>query len=480
MTKIPDGHISMQEAYSRFIEKYDSAGVRFQDEPICKPDDAECNARWHEWERVTHAVYNNSMRELGEAFEQQQLVALYKVDGDQETYRIEGRTWKENRILTHSFYDGTFGDYRSGRDIAHLSGVAAYMKLPEFEAWLDWRFPPEPLSTYDGSQPVGNRMTYEQAISILCKTIPYEAWTGDIVGYLFGAVFVKSRAGKGRLSINAVTRDDRDVSISEQAWKNLEIDVSNGTVHRKTKKGLVPGYYTDLAFHRKQIESLLGEFEIEYSRAFLSIRQENEAERIGPSELDGFKAERLSDDDEQWLKSKAETRLPPPILIEVDDAFPADTSVPQEPPINIHETVIHHHNQPSTDRTPRPSASSVSDVGSVDDSPTESERQQHKKPKGKKKRDLPRLEDLRDDDQRKVIALQDAAAYLAKHYPSFPSLQRGQSVVEIAKEICREVQGMTGSYAPDTMREVLRGRNDRAKRLAETGLFKAFWAPQIG
>jgi hypothetical protein len=172
MANIPVDHISLQEAYSRFLAKYDTDGVRFTNEPIYEiSDDVDCpfsrhlaDYKWQEWKKITHAVHDESIEDLKRAFERGELTALYEKDGSTRLYKVEARLWIERFNMERAFYSDTFGLFFNEFADSDLFNVTPFLHEATFDKWMEHRFP-KTARVCDGADKqseIQSRLDYER------------------------------------------------------------------------------------------------------------------------------------------------------------------------------------------------------------------------------------------------------------------------------------------------------------------------------
>jgi hypothetical protein len=156
MANIPVDHISLQEAYSRFLAEYDADEVRFTNEPVYKlGNDIDhpfsrhlADYKWQEWNKITHAVHDDSIEDLKRAFERGELTALYEKDDSTGLYKVEARQWIEFFNMERAFYSDTFGLFYNEFAGSDLFNVTPFVHETTFDKWMEWRFPETETSTY--------------------------------------------------------------------------------------------------------------------------------------------------------------------------------------------------------------------------------------------------------------------------------------------------------------------------------------------
>lgn len=328
MANVPVDYISLQKAYSVFCEQYDVDGISTEPEPICPGEDAFENERWLAWRAALEKLGNDSTNLLRLAFFNDELTALYEVDGKSHYYHVEAHLWDEKNFLERAFYDDFFpvaaNPYCA---VEHLADeVAPFVHKASFDKWMEWRFPKPAIETYHQHHDLGQRINLEQTVACLSATVPDEAWELDYCFHPhFG--FLPSEASANRLSVNAVCeKSGRSVTISAGEWGHLLINPLTGNAE---KKGIAA--YSDLLFHRKQVEALLPVFEKSFAAYWIDSGD--------------WSRWSLSDPTKQWLVEKAKSQPASPKPVRIDDDIPAYHSGIQFPAIHnphINEASVVH------------------------------------------------------------------------------------------------------------------------------------------
>jgi hypothetical protein len=326
---VPAGRISVADAYERLVQAAHRRrspkrheGVVDQSDPIVAALESD--------------VESMCLTRMSDALRCGALRVFRRPAGWTEDATVSPKAFAKHDALAAMIKPLAGSDASTADERPEASETPCFLDEHDFELWLSAAMPKPPLRGITRSIDAQHWLTDQWALNILLADVPYECIDRDSC---MNAIpqFLQTWAEKGFLDVGGIqTGQMHTTMIPSIEWQHMQIGLMSNTAkhHRFGER-----FYTDLIYHRGQLEQLLPLFHQRIAKVCL--------EEIEQPAMDGGSPPSCySPEARAWIDQIAKQQPPAPCYVRPLKGLPKglDANATNEPHINLAEpTMVADH-----------------------------------------------------------------------------------------------------------------------------------------